>query len=204
MIERVRHLPGHALDLDGYNRDFAEHWEQIQDVFWKLERIQTFREPGEPSWEAWISGGWDEALAVMDADRAALSDEYLADVASGMEFRRLRIVEFPVSHYLQWELHALRIRAAQGEQIRVLDAAKCGHLEARAPLPELTILGIRAMYEILYDDTGTLCGGRRLTDPDVIRACRSELTDLYQQAEDFASFFQREIAPLPAPVPDRV
>lgn len=39
----------------------------------------------------------------------------------------------------------------------------------------------------------------RPVNPDVIAACRTELDRLFRAGEDFLSYYEREIAPLPAP-----
>jgi hypothetical protein len=110
----------------------------------------------------------------------------------------VRIVEHPVTPYLQWEMHALRLRAGAGEQIRVVPAEAVGHLEAGQPLPELVVLGGQVLYEVQYDET-TLSGARRIDDPGVIAACRQELSELFDKGEDVLAYFDREIAPLPPP-----
>ncbi|MBV9162529.1 MAG: hypothetical protein JO281_13465 [Pseudonocardiales bacterium] len=55
------------------------------------------------------------------------------------------------------------------------------------------------MYEVLYDENSVLCGGRKIIDSEVIKGCREEIELLYANGEDFMSFFNREIAHLPAP-----
>lgn len=69
MLERVPDLPGLTLDQETYLRDYWAEYERIGDHFWKLERIQTFREPGDPSWEAFVDGDWPRALELNEADR---------------------------------------------------------------------------------------------------------------------------------------
>lgn len=56
------------------------------------------------------------------------------------------------------------------------------------------------MYEVLYNENGVLSGGRKYTDPDLVAAIRAEVQDLYDEGEDFRSFFEREIVHLPPPV----
>ena len=59
------------------------------------------------------------------------------------------------------------------------------------------------LYEVLYDRTGLHSGARRVEDPNVINECRAEIADLYQRSEPIASYFDREIAPLPPALPPR-
>lgn len=201
MLEKLSQVEADLLGLDAYLEDFWAHWDKVEDVFWKLERGQTFRELGDASWEAMVEGRWDEALEILETRHQPDHEYYQQVAALGFETRRIRIVELPVTPYLQWELNSFRIRTGTGERIRVLDAAKLGDLETAGHLPELTILGTRVMYEVRYDDNGTPNGARKVENWDVIDACRVELEPLYAQAEDFRSFFEREIAKLPPPFP---
>jgi hypothetical protein len=197
MLERVPALMGPEFGPAEYLADFWPHFERIDDVFWKLERIQDFREPEEPSWVAMMEGDWDRALALAEATRNGNPQE--AEFPEGLIRRRVRIVETPVSPYLQWEMQMLKIRGDAGEHIRVLDAQAVKHLELERPLPELVVLGTSTMYAVLYDETGTLSGARRIDDPHVVEACRRELSEIYAKGEDLLTYFEREIAPLPPP-----
>jgi hypothetical protein len=60
MIDLIPDISGLELDLASYSDAYDEAYKQI--VFWKLERRQTFREPGMPSWEAFAAGDWNHAL----------------------------------------------------------------------------------------------------------------------------------------------
>jgi hypothetical protein len=56
MLEQVRGVPGQVFDPEGYLADFWPYFQRISDVFWKLERIQDFREPDDTSWVALSEG----------------------------------------------------------------------------------------------------------------------------------------------------
>ncbi|MEV5569320.1 DUF6879 family protein [Spirillospora sp. NPDC052269] len=198
MLDRVRDLPAVELDAQGYLNDFWRYHERTEGAFWKLERRQSFREPDEPGWVAMSSGDWGRALSLIEEQRSATGAT--PATVSGRQSHRLRIVEQPVSPYLQWELHVLQVRAEAGVQdIRILDAAEVSPLEAEHQLPELVFLGSAVMYEVLYDSDGTHSGGRRHDDPEVIHACHGQLVELHDAGERLPTYFEREIAPLPAP-----
>lgn len=114
--------------------------------------------------------------------------------------RRLRVVEFPVTPYVQWELHVLRLRVDAGDRIRVLDARAIADVERKRPVPEVVILGDAVMYEVQYDAEGNADGARRYGDPALIAETSAGFDVLYARAEDFRDFFAREIVPLPPPV----
>jgi hypothetical protein len=199
MLERLVDLPGTELGLDAYLGDFESCFWRVAES-WKLERQQTFREPEVPSWVAMAEGDWATALRLAEDMRPAIKGLQQRLDEHGITQNRVRIVERPLSPYLWWELHVLRIRAEEGERIRVLDAAAVHSLEETRDLPEVLVLGEQVGYVIRYDGTGVLDGARKLTDAQTIAACREEIAALHRQGEDLLSYFAREIAPLGPPV----
>lgn len=197
MIDLIPDISGPELDLASYSDAFDEAYKKI--IFWKLERRQTFREPGMPSWEAFAAGDWDRALELNERERDTVRAKVAEDESLGVESRRLRVVEHPVTPYLQWEMQYFRLLAEAGEDLRVIDASSVQHLEDDRILPEIVILGDRVLFEVLYDVEGTAYGARRIDDPQVITEAGREVADLYAAAEPLLDYFAREIAPLPAP-----
>ncbi|MET7338607.1 DUF6879 family protein [Nonomuraea sp. NPDC005650] len=190
MLERIHEISGVLLSADGYLDDFWPNFRNIDDVFWKLERIQRF-EAGEPSWLAMMEGDWERSLKLVD-------DSGVEGRSRAFPCRRIRIVEQPVTPYLQWEMHVLALRVAVAEQVRVLDAGEVSDLEIDRRLPELVVLGSSVMYEVTYDASGAHSGARRIDDPEVIAACRGELDKLFAAGEDFQVYYEREIVPMSA------
>jgi hypothetical protein len=56
---------GQRMDLPAYYADFKKNFSRTRK-FWKLERGQTFAEPGDPSWEAFDRGDWEEAMQLLE------------------------------------------------------------------------------------------------------------------------------------------
>ncbi|GIH10064.1 hypothetical protein Rhe02_81310 [Rhizocola hellebori] len=192
MIEKVRDTPGEMLALAKYRAAFWQVWPHIPDRFDKLERQQHFQELDTPSWDAASAGDWQLSLELM---QTAGGPELITTFAR----RRLRVVELPVTPYLQWELHWYRRPGNEDEQIRVIDPAAIAGYETAQLLPELVILGPLAMFEVIYNQEKFLAGGRQILAHDIIAACRADFEQLWEQGEDLDAFFTREIAPLPPP-----
>jgi hypothetical protein len=83
-----------------YLDDTDQYWRRI-NRFDKLERLQCFREPGYPSWDAFAAGRWDEALQIMQRDHSIVENEFVDDFRNGLYSYRIRVVELPVTPYLQ-------------------------------------------------------------------------------------------------------
>jgi hypothetical protein len=183
-----------------YHKDFWRVYESGIRFMNKLERGQNFKERGFPSWEAFAAGEWTEALSLVEEKREVYAKQFEKASELGVTERRLRVVEFPVTPYVQWELFVLRLRVELGDNIKVIDARKIVDIEERRPVPEVVILGDVAMYEVVYDDDGNAAGANRFTNPELIKETSVGFNALYDQAEPFFDFFDREIAPLPPPV----
>jgi hypothetical protein len=186
------------LDRPRYHEDFYRHYESGISSVRKLERGQHFKEPGFPSWEAFAVGEWDQALSLIDEKRDVYSSQFEKAGLLNVSEHRLRVVEFPVTPYVQWELFVLRLRVELGDNIRVMDARRISDIERDSPVPEVVILDHAVMYEVVYED-GHAAGANRFTDPALIKETVSGFDVLYERGERFADFFEREIAPLPPP-----
>jgi hypothetical protein len=200
MRDLLDESPGQALDLDSYRSEFRIEFDRLENSgFWKLERRQTFREPTSASWSAFNRGDWSRALELHEDRSEALEQSSRQLSQRGVETWWVRIVERPVSPYLQWETHLLRLRARFGDNIRVRDSGTVEHFEHRGPLPELVVLGEHLMYEILYDADGLISGGVRYTGVRQIRECGRFIRALYADGVDIGVFFREEVETLPPP-----
>lgn len=193
-------FPGDLLSLKAYRQDFAER-EAVGRVeaSWKMERNQAFREPGNPSWVAFENGNWNEAMRLLEHGRRSLREYQAAVDARRNVNYRVRVVEEPITPYLQWELNSLRVRAELGERIRIVGPQSIAGLESNSPLPELITFGRDTLYRILYTEEGELRGGIRVTDPTCVDRVTEFVEWLYRNGEDIQPFFERRVARLPPP-----
>jgi len=191
---------GERMELDAYYADFDKHfWNSGSLGFWKLERQQTFKEPGYDSWEAFARGDWDESLRLLEAGRAELEEYHRKVERLGFAALRIRVVEKPLSDYMQWELHALRVRDQCGGTIRVIGADQVARFENDGPLPEIYTLGSQVMYQAVYDEQGVLESARKFVDPDLILRSRKFIEGLYNDGEPLGGWFDAHVATLPPP-----
>ncbi|MBF8190490.1 hypothetical protein ITP53_33205 [Nonomuraea sp. K274] len=189
----VAHADGLILDAPEYQAGFDRDHARCAGPMWKLERAQVFYEPDVASWRAMMDGDWAGSLALADRVAAPLADYFRRH----LPVTRVRVVEFPITAYLQWEMHLLALRAAAGSPCRVVPAARVAAFD---PVPELVIFSPSLMYEVLYDEVGGGRGGRRITEPEVVGPCLRVVEQLFAEGEDVLRFHEREIVPMPPPV----
>ncbi|WP_067458064.1 DUF6879 family protein [Actinomadura macra] len=199
MLDRISALPGVTLDHAAYHEDFARQTKDLRGVIWKLERSQVFQELNDPSWQAFVDGDWRRSLDLLEEDRDAVRTEARHNRRQGLRIRRVRVVERPLTPYVQWELYALRMLAEEGFEVSVLHSDEVADLEIHDRLPELVVIGRRVLYEVQYSGDWTPCGARSIGDPQVIHTASSEISRLFDRGEPLLDFFGREVAPLPAP-----
>ncbi|MBD0738635.1 DUF6879 family protein [Streptomyces sp. CBMA29] len=191
---------GEPLTDDEYVRDFRARRAAIRNGdSWKLERLQHFEEEDSPSREAQRQGDWETALRLMEARRDAFREAAQDDERRGSPFHRVRVVEEPLTPYLQWELHYLRQRAQCGHRIRVVQAGVFAAAETDRLLPELTILDDRTLYRVMYTEAGVAEGAVRFTDSAIVEPWVSFIRDAYAVGEDVTLYFDRVVARLPPP-----
>ena len=193
---------GQVMALEEYYADFERNF-SVAGEFWKLERGQTFAEPGDDSWEAFDSGDWEGSMCLLRERRDDLIDYHRGVASAGTQTYRIRIVDTPITPYLQWELNLLKVRDETGGPIRVLSAQQVEHLEDLGSLPDIYTMDDRVMYQAVYDDNGVMESARRFDDKDLIKKCRTFIAELYISGEPISSFFRREIEPLPPAKPGR-
>jgi hypothetical protein len=195
---------GTGLALADYWADFHEQfWMTGDPGFWKIERQQFFQEPGYDTWEAFAKGNWIESLRLLEASRSELDPYHRRIDERGFQVRRVRVVEEPLTAYLQWELHALHVREQCGSGIRVVPIEAVAELETAGPVPEVYTLGTSVMYEAIYDDHGILESAVKYTDLGLISHWQRTIADLYEGGEPLADYFARAVAPLPPPTGER-
>ncbi len=191
---------GERLELPEYYADFERHFACTREFF-KLERGQAFAEPGNPSWEAFDRGDWATSMALIDSLRDDLKEYHRQAEAAGTSTYRIRIVSFPLTPYVQWELHVLRLRDETGGPVRILlDTAVTGE-EDKGQLPDIYTMDRDVMYQAVYDDHGVLEYALRYTDRALVSRCRDFIAGLYDRGEPISDFFAREVAPLQPPHP---
>lgn len=191
---------GVSLSRQEFKRDFWTRRAAIRGgESWKLERRQHFEEDNDESRDALRRGDWQEALRLFDSEREDARGAAREEAARGSVFHRIRVVEEPLTPYVQWELHWLLMRAECGHSVRVLPATALAAAETDGPLPEVTILGGQILYRVRYTSAGKGNGAVRFTDPQVVAPWVEFVRSLHAAAEDISTFFDRAVAHLPPP-----
>ncbi|MFF2541687.1 DUF6879 family protein [Kitasatospora sp. NPDC058063] len=193
MRDLLGDVPGDRLSLAEYKADFRRRDFAVDGHdSWKLERRQDFQEPEDASWRAYLGGDRVKAWELIEARRDDLLRLSRLAADHACRLLRVRVVERPLTPYLEWELQLLRVRAECGELIRVVGPELIAPYELDGPLPELITLGPDTVYDISYDAVGLADGATRCIDHSARERVAEFIATLYDQGEDIATFMARQ------------
>jgi hypothetical protein len=109
------------LDLDEFSAKFHEAWSALTFRFLKLECRQTYREiETNESQVAYESGDVQRARDLLRLEAEADRPLYEDIAKQGIDYARIRLIQEPLSPYLQYELISYEIRQTMGENIEVV------------------------------------------------------------------------------------
>lgn len=192
---------GRRLTLDEFGRQFSKAWSRIEWRFLKLECWQAYQElDANKSQEAYRRGDLDQAMELLRKE--AETDRRLYDDirSRGIDYSRIRLVQEPLSPYLDYELvayrvcpvtvrtvPAYRIRANVGE---VIEVVRC---DSTLSLPNEDLFDFLLFdrHTALihdYGDAGLQAGGWLTRDPEVLASLESRADELRQAAVPLEQF----------------
>lgn len=178
------------LDLDEFGAQFASAWSRIKRRFLKLECWQMYQElEASESQAAYDRGDVDAARELLA--READSDRQLYDDVRtrGIEYARVRLVQEPLTTYLQYELLSYRIRARLGENVEIV---RCD-AELRLPNEQLFDVLLFDEHTALIHDygggaVGLQTGGWCTHEPEVIATLVDTVTALRGRALPLSAY----------------
>jgi hypothetical protein len=201
VFEALINARGRELDRDGYRIDAAavRADPEVTGPCYRLQRTQDVPDPRDPARHTLFSGDLAAAREAFAAERPALREEAHRLIYQGIAYHRLRVVEYPLSGYVAWEALSLAEFAAAGHPIRVLDAERLASWEENTRLPDVVVYGRRVLYLLHTTADGHPAGAKRINNPALADMVTEAMGALYAQAEPFADWFDREVAPASPP-----
>jgi hypothetical protein len=176
------------LDLAEFGSRFAESWARLRSRFLKLECRQVYQErETNKSQEVYNKGEVDKARELLRQEAEADRPLYADVKMRGLDYARIRLVQEPLTPYLEYELMAYRIRVDMGETIEVV---RCGS-ELNLPNDkyfDFLLFDRRTALIHDYGDEGLQSGGWLTGDLDVIASLERVVIDLRQNAIPLREF----------------
>lgn len=176
------------LGLDAFGSRFAEAWSRMHSRFLKLECWQAYQErEANKSQEAYNKGEIDTARELLRQEAEADRQLYEDVKARGLDYARIRLVQEPLTPYLEYELMAYLIREDMGETIEAVRCSRDLDLPSADYFDFLLFDRHTALIHD-YGDDGRQSGGWLSTDSGVIAALEQVATDLRRKAIPLREF----------------
>lgn len=178
------------LDLDEFGTQFTSAWSRMERRFLKLECWQMYREiEASESQAAYDRGDVDAACEMLareaEADRKLYDDVRKRDI----EYARVRLIQEPLTAYLQYELLSYRVRADLGENIEIV---RC---DADLRLPNEQLFDVLLFDEhtaLIHDygigSVGLQTGGWCTRAPEAVAALVDAVTTLRGRAVPLSAY----------------
>jgi len=160
------------LSLDDFFARFEVQWNSARTSFWKIEARQTYAEPDDPSYKAFLRGDSEQSKALLRERIFAQREMYQRARENGVSFVRIRIVERPITDYMRYEYDSYPFSAELGE--RILFVERSGIDSARVPsgveLRDLLLFDSEHLFLHRYSPKGELQGAFAVEDASLAKA----------------------------------
>jgi hypothetical protein len=131
----------------------------------RLETLQAYNVPQE----AELIASWRRGEP--QPERSPATSPWLARIAAGVAggkaWRRVHVVQLPLSEYLQWELEGYVQSQDAGEEIRLVDRR-----HVNRALHDFWLFDREIAVDMRYDGRGRFIGGELVSEPArITRRC---------------------------------
>lgn len=179
------------LTLEAFFAQADVFWSSLAERVVKVERRQSYQEPGNPSYEALVAGDWERAIALAAHTHDEDKQTYAELRDKGVEFLRLRVVDPPLTEYLRWEFEHYKITNELGEDIRIVRLPDIAELDDSMGLSDFLLFDHNAVMVHDYGTDGILRGGWLTTAPAQLREVDDIVASLSAAATPFADYLAR-------------
>lgn len=180
-----------VLDKVEFSAEFSKRFPDLRQLFFKLERRQSYSVVSEPYYAIWLSGKKKDAVAAWQTSEAFVREQrelVTPAISKGVRLVRVRVYQRPLSEYLKYEFETYRISSKYGQEIRCVSSKRAAAAFARTNVADYVMFDDNAAIIDNHDENGTAKGGFLVQDQDELqelRRLRDELISLSEPCEHF-------------------
>lgn len=163
-IEIVEEMSYFSSASDFFS-NFHEAWRDVKNHVFKLETRQSYREPGNPSYDELEKGNFVKAVELIEESKKEDIKLYLSLKDRNVKFYRCRPISFPISDYLQWELECYKFNSLHGENIFI---SKTNEIYQNYALHDFMVFDDTLAFVHDYNHQGEIIGGWKSTNRNII------------------------------------
>lgn len=183
-----KNIISNAYDADAFFPALKSEWESLQTCFTKIERLQSYEEFGDPSYEAFLKGDMKSAIHYLEERLAAQIPLYEMLNRKDADFVRIRIVDFPISDYLKYEFEAYRIAEGYGEKIFIVKSNDVISLINSVNISDYLLFDNSTAAIHNYNAKGSLLGGWTVKNKIAVNNYKEISDQLLKEAVPFNKF----------------
>jgi len=173
---------------EDFRREFRKASLSVARRVYKLERRQTFQEPGNRSWEAFAAGDTERALQLIEESRASQRAFKKIFEERSADFYRLRVIEDPFTDYLKWELAHFQLNAEEGEKIYLVNQPMIADIDWTYGLRDYTIFDADLAFFLNYSDDGLFLHADLVRDANILTALVEISEEILARSIPFAEY----------------
>jgi hypothetical protein len=176
MTEITEDITTELITPSDYLDVFEELWHSLESRFWKLECNQSYKEPDDPSYNAFSEGDFSKAMELFQ-DRIKHEEKYLRDIPQkNLDYTRVRVISEPLTNYTKYEIGTYKISATYGQRIFLLNSREARKLNLRKH-GDIMLFDTKAFIILKYHDDGSL-------DKRLLGKVRSECRHIRKVADE--------------------
>lgn len=149
---------------------YTKFWQVIEKEFFKLETLQVYDASFSPGWEEFCRGEIEQTRKLL---RELLINDparpYEKIKEKKIKFRRLHIVELPLSKYLYYEIESYHISLELGEEIFFISKQEVNMLEKPVEPQDLLLFDDKIVILQYYNSKGEYQYGELLDGWEEVR-----------------------------------
>ncbi len=169
---------------------FSSAWQGLRDKVRKLETRQSYHEPENPSYCAFLRGDFDLAITLIQESK--LQDEaeiYTLCRDRNIDFIRCRPIAFPLTDYLKWEVENYKYSIEAGEKIFYCDLKDTSSVFDEFAKHDFMVFDSSIAFIHDYDEQGLIRGGWIIKKESSIHALCALHNYILLKSDPFDLFF---------------
>jgi len=174
---------------------FDKRWSELKHDFFKLETRQFYANEYSPGFKDFQDGKINLAglRGVLRKFLTEGHDSQYEKIRQGeIKYRRLHVVDLPLSPYLNYEIESYRISVEFGEQVFIITRSEVEKLPIPAELHDLLIFDDRYAHLQFYDEnTGLWKYTEVFEDPKQLADFVEEKNLLLENAHPLEEFLAK-------------
>lgn len=169
------------ISVDTFYEKFSSYWDNMGETFRKLESLQFYQEGPESAMHPFFDGNVPDFVKKLRDFKNADAESSAQVLSKGIKMKRLHLVSFPISQYIEFEYYSYYISNFLGEDIRF----KKVDVPSLPIVCDFVVFDNKNMLMHDYNRAGQLVGAWECEDKNIINEVITVYDKWFNSGEDF-------------------